>query len=66
MKINHNGFFWVNVDKENVFERNFVPRCIQEMIRNFKQHLQIKMLVAENRAKTPRENPVAKIFSFLI
>ena len=60
MKINHNGSFWVNVDKENVFERNFVPRCIQEMIRNFKHNLQIKMLVAENRA------PVAKIFSFLI
>ena len=36
MEINHNGFYGVNVGKENVCERNFVQRCIQEMIRNFR------------------------------
>ena len=35
---NHSGFFGAKDDKENVFEKSFVQKCIREIPRNYKNN----------------------------
>ena len=36
IKRNHSGFFGAKDDKENVFEKSFVQKCIREIPRNLR------------------------------
>ena len=38
IRTNHSGFLGAKDDTENVFEKIYVLRCIQETLRNFKKN----------------------------
>ena len=41
---NHSGFFGAKDDKENVFEKSFVQKCIREIPRNFKNNYLLDLM----------------------